>query len=179
MKYFLNALKNSSNEICSYEIRIRRMANIRSFAGISVSGIQELFGCTDGAECKVGLQTHHNTFVVAEDNGEANANGDKLDIREIFSVNFIGEDSVQFKGNQGKYLVAEMDGTVMANRDSASNWETWIVEDTHEMGLAFKSDHGKYLVAESNGSLNANRDVADIWEIFKIVHPNGNNAFLI
>ena len=72
-----------------------------------------------------------------------------------------------------------MDGTVMANRDSASNWETWIVEDTHEMGLAFKSDHGKYLVAESNGSLNANRDVADIWEIFKIVHPNGNNAFLI
>ena len=53
------------------------------------------------------------------------------------------------------------------------------MEDTHEMGLAFKSVHGKYLVAESNGQLNADREVADIWEIFKIVHPNGNKAFLI
>ena len=78
------------------------LANIRSIAGISVSGIKELFGCVDGSECKVGLQTHHDTFVVAEDNGEANANGDKLDVREIFSVTFIGDDSVQFKGYQEK-----------------------------------------------------------------------------
>ena len=33
-----------------------------------MAGIQELFGCTEGSDCKVGLQTHHNTFVVAEDN---------------------------------------------------------------------------------------------------------------
>ena len=76
-------------------------------------------------------------------------------------------------------MVAETNGTVYANRDSASAWETWTVEDTHEMGLAFKSVHGKYLVAESNGQLNADREVADIWEIFKIVHPDGNKAFLI
>jgi len=135
-------------------------------------GIQKLFGCTDGSNCKVALQTHHNKYVVAENNGQANANRDKLDIWEIFSVTFIGENKVQFKGHHGKYLVAENDGTVNANRDQAGSWETWTVE-TKGIGFAFKSVHGKYLVAESNGKLNANRAVAGSWEIFKVVHLNG------
>ena len=106
-----------------------------------------MFGCTDGSICKVGLQTHHNKYVVAEHNGKANANRNNLDVWEIFSVVFIGEDKVQFRGHHGKYLVAEQDGTVNANRPQASTWETWTVENKGN-GLAFKSYHGKYLVAE-------------------------------
>ena len=139
------------------------------------AGILNLFGCSNGSNCKIGLKSHHNKYVVAEDNGKANANGNKLDVREIFSVTFIGEDKVQFKGHNGKYLVAELDGTVNADRDKASIWETWTVENKG-IGLAFKSFHGKYLVAEPNGELKANRNVAAEWETFRVVHKNGSGG---
>ena len=126
-----------------------------------------MFGCPSGSNCKVGLKSYHNKFVAAE--GKANANRDKLDLWEIFSVIFIGGDKVQLKGHFGKYLVAENDGSVNANRDVGDLWETWTVE-AKGSGLAFKSHHGKYLVAEPNGELKANRDVADLWEIFRVVH---------
>ena len=131
------------------------------------AGIRNLFGCSNDPNCEVGLQTHHNKFVVAEENGKANANRDKLDIWEIFSVIFIGENKVQFKGHHGKYLGAQIDGTVNANQDSADLWETWTVEQKVS-GLAFKSYHGEYLVADVEFKLNANRDKAVTWEIFRV-----------
>ena len=139
---------------------------------------KKLFGCTDGSICKVALKTHHNKYVVAEDNGKANANQDNLGAWEIFVVTFIGDDKVQFKGHHGKYLVAEADGTVNANRPQASTWETWTVEEKGN-GLAFTSYHGKYLVAESNGELNANRNHASTWETFRIVHEGNIWSHLI
>ena len=135
------------------------------------AGIMTLFGCTVGSICKVGLQTDHNKYVVAEDNGKANANRDNLGAWEIFVVTFIGDDKVQFKGHHGKYLVAEKDGTVNANRPQAWAWETWTVENKGN-GFAFKSYHGKYLVAESNGELNANRNHAYTWETFIVIPAN-------
>jgi len=133
-------------------------------------GLLNLFGCKFSSTCKIRLKTHHNKYVVAEDNGKANANGNKFDVREIFSVTFIGEDKVQLKGHNGKYLVAELDGTVNADRDQASSWETWTVKNEGiGGGFTFKSFHGNYLVAEPNGELKANRNVVGEWETFKVV----------
>merc|ERR1712051_63586 len=135
------------------------------------SGLVSGFGCTDASKCKVGLYTHFNKYVVAKDNGEANANtnGNTIGKSEIFSVTFIGKDKVQFKGRFGKYLVAELNGRVNANRDVPGAWETWTVEKRGKWQFAFKSFHGEYLVAEPNGELNANRNVASEWETFRVV----------
>ena len=130
--------------------------------------LQELFGCAVGSNCAISLKTFQNKFIVAEDDGTANANGEYGDFGTIFVVTFIDGDKVQLKGNQGKYLVAENDGTVNANRDVADTWETWTVED-RGTGLAFKSFHGKYLVADVGFKLNANRDNPGTWQIFKVV----------
>ena len=135
------------------------------------TGIQKLFGCTDGSVCKVGLKSYHNKYVVAERDGTANANRVRMKTLEIFSVTFIGVDKVQFKGHHGKYLVAEKDGTVNANRSQARTLETWTVENKGN-GFAFKSYHGKYLVAERNGELNANRNRAYAYETFKVIPAN-------
>ena len=163
---FLDNL-NCTKKLSTYQFVILLRHELHEYL---FAGIRNLFGCSNGPNCEVGLQTHHKKFVVAEENGKANANRDKLDIWEIFSVIFIGENKVQLKGHHGKYLGALSDGTVNANQDLADLWETWTVEQKVS-GLAFKSYHGKYLVAESNGELKANRHVADIWEIFRVVHP--------
>ena len=94
-----------------------------------IVGIQGLFGCALGSNCVISLKTFLNKFIVAEDDGTANANGENGDLGTIFVVTFIDGDKVQLKGNQGKYLVAENYGTVNANRDVADTWETWTVEN--------------------------------------------------
>ena len=133
-----------------------------------------MFGCAVGSNCTISLKTFQNKFIVAEDDGTANANGEYGDLGTTFVVTFIDEDKVQLKGNQGKYLVAENDGTVNANRDQAVSAATWTVESgsNGNIGLAFKSTYGKYLVAEDNGKLNANRDVPGPFETFKVVYGN-------
>ena len=98
-----------------------------SFSGSDL--IQGLFGCTVGSDCLIGLKTFQNKFIVAGNDGTANASGENGDLRTIFAVTFIDDDKVQLKSKQGKYLVAEHNGNVNANRDVADTWETWTVED--------------------------------------------------
>ena len=130
-----------------------------------------MFGCAVGSNCAISLKTFQNKFIVAEDDGGANANGEYGDLGTIFVVTFIDDDKVRLKGYQGRNLVAEKDGTVFANRsnqDLADTWETWTVED-RGTGLAFKSFHGKYLVADVGFKLNANRVNPGTWQIFRVV----------
>ena len=95
-------------------------------------------------------------YVVAERNGHANANRDKLDLWEQFSVEKKGNNKFAFKSHHGKYLIALPNGKVMANGPRPDTWETFTVE---AMGLktAFKTHHNTYLFADRAGNLNAKR----------------------
>jgi len=139
------------------------------FPIILANTIYEDMGCGSGLEvgCKIALQSYHGKFVVAETNGDANANSEIMGPGEIFTAKFLRDNLVTFKGAHGKFLVAEPNGKVNANREVSSIWETFEVIKKGN-GFAFKSFHGKWLVAEPNGALNANRPAASDWETFKV-----------
>ena len=144
-----------------------------------LSDDQCLFGCdfkrNDAHDClEIFLKSHHGKYVVAEPNGDVNADRNEVSGKwEMWKVTFVGKDRVTFKSNRycQKYLRAEIDGKTKANRDKAGNCEIFTVKPMAEKGLfSFKSYHGKYLVAEFlNGSLNANRCVAKKWETFQVI----------
>ena len=105
---------------------------------------------------KIGLKSVFSKYVVAERNGHANANRDKLDMWEQFFVEKKGNNKFAFKSHHGKYLIALPNGKVMANGPRPDTWETFTVE---AMGLktAFKTHHNTYLFADRAGNLNAKR----------------------
>ena len=78
--------------------------------------IENMFGCEINVECKVALKTYHGTYVVAETNGDANANSDLIGKQEIFIVTFVDSDTVTFKSFDQKYLGATSWGKYFAGR---------------------------------------------------------------
>ena len=131
------------------------------------------FGCS-----RVAFKSHHGKYVVAESNGAANADRDKRDAWETFTVEEVECDSVALKSFHGKYLVAE-DGSkgyeVNANRDHRSGWEIFKVIKQPNGTVAFRTAHGRYLVAEDNGKLRADRTSIREWETFTPVCVSGKS----
>ncbi len=118
-------------------------------------------------------------FLVAEQNGSANANRTAGAQWESFLVqdtngNTNGNDvkqgdKIALLSYHSKYLVAEPNGDVNANRTAIGDWEKWQVDtfngvpnNSNNCGLlsttaivGLKSHHGKYLQATSSGGAEA------------------------
>ena len=73
------------------------------------------------------MKSAHQKYLVAEENGLANANRDFEDSWERFIVKSKGSSQFSFKAWNGKYLVAEPDGRLNANRGVPDIWETFTV----------------------------------------------------
>lgn len=141
---------------------------------------------------KISLKSHHGKYLVAEHNGNLNANRDFARSLEHFTIiNASNQsdrgyvkfgDKVFLKGGQGKYVVGEHDGTAKANRERAASLETFYILNPKNQNarnvinvktekVCFKTLHNKYLVAEPSGVANADRSRASIWESFAINAP--------
>ena len=119
-----------------------------------------MFGCSND---KVALKSYYGKYVVAESDGNANANRLLRGESEIFTVEKLGDDYCALKSKYGKYLVAESnEQDVNANRSVAGPWETFTVLKQTDGTYAIKTAHGRYLVAKPDGRLKGNsRGVGD------------------
>merc|ERR1712083_1000997 len=69
-----------------------------------------------------GIKISPWKYVVAEENGDANANRSTLDLWEVWTVLYVDGDKAAFKSAHGKFLVAEPSGAVNANRPALDDW---------------------------------------------------------
>jgi len=135
---------------------------ITSVFSLNWNGYTNLIGKT------IALKSVHNRYIVAESNGELNANRTAIGLFEEFKVKLGGNFLIAIKSAHNKYLVAESNGQVNANRDKRGPWEVFSIEFVDASRVALKSFHNKYLIAEDDGRLNANADQRGPWEIFKL-----------
>lgn len=142
---------------------------------------QNMFGCEEGVICKVALKTYHGTYVVAEINGDANANSHDIGELETWIVNFVASDKVTLKSLDGKYLMATSSGGAYANSDEVGDAETFTVGHSDHLSgqFTFQSTYGLWLAAESWGDLNANRGSAITWEAFDVIPVSGGKYISI
>lgn len=137
---------------------------------------------------KIQLRGHHGKWLVAEGDGNLNANRPNALDWETFTVVRAGPsqhtshvafgDTIALRSFHGKYVVAEGDGRANANRDAIGDWEKWIVVRSgasdsdlflaHGDVISLRSFHNRYLVAEADGNANANRGAIGEWERFTI-----------
>ena len=112
--------------------------------------------------------------MVAESNGDVNADR-KIGLTwETFTVKELGGDKIALKSYHGKYMVAEekswycpwCDWEINANRNGIGDHEKFKVEKQSGGKIALKTHHGKYVVAEDNNELNADRTKVGTWERF-------------
>jgi len=123
----------------------------------------------DILKCKsISLKSWQGKYMVAEPNGDANANRIHNLAWEKWLVVAMPGGKIALKGAHGKFLVAESNGAANANRLVASTWESFQAIPRGGNKFAFKSHHNKYLVAEPDGKLNANRNKALAWEEFQV-----------
>ena len=125
-----------------------------------------IFGCSNN---KISLKSYHGKYVVAESNGDANANRVKKDVWEIFTVGVVGPNTVSLKSHHGKYLGAEdrsQSYDINANRRHLDAWAIFTVEKQQGGTIALKTAHGRYVVAERDGRLRGDRTAAQEWERF-------------
>ena len=128
------------------------------------------------------MKSYHGKYVVAQFNGDANANREEKGTWETFIVEDLGQSKVSFKSYHGKYLGAEDEignYDIRANKDNRSDWEIFKVENQSEGTIALKTAHGRYVVAESDGRLRGDRTVAGPWESFTPECLGGISIFLI
>jgi hypothetical protein len=72
----------------------------------------------------VSFKTQEDKYVVAESNGQLNANRAMKSSWEKFQVEYNKDDQTfSFKSHHGKYIVAESDGRLNANRAYKMAWE--------------------------------------------------------
>ena len=76
---------------------------------------------------QVQFKGGYGQYLVAESNGDANANRNVASTWETFTAEDMGNGKYAFKSYHGKYLVAELDGTLNANRNEASTQETFEI----------------------------------------------------
>ena len=123
---------------------------------------------------KIALRTHHGKYVVAELNGDVNADRRIALDYETFTVKELGDNIIALKSHHGKYMVAEekswycawCDWEVNADSTDIGNFEQFIVKKQAGGEIALKTYHGKYVVAEDNNELNADRTTVGSWEKF-------------
>ena len=138
-----------------YQIKYNRQWS-KNFQPIH-SKTENIFGC---ANDKLALLSTHGLYVVAEEDGNANANREQKSSWETFTIDDLGDNKFSFRSVHDKYLVAEnlFHGyEVNCNRDRASTWEKFNAEVQKDGTVAFKTAHKHYLVAERDGRLRANR----------------------
>lgn len=136
----------------------------------------------------IALRSHHGRYLVAEDNGDLNANRGAVGGWETFTVQTAAGRSdprlpvsrgatLSLRSDHGTYVVAEDDGRANANRGAVGDWERWVVLGPNgeasgavECGaqIALRGAHGRYLVAESDGRANADRWGVGEWERFTV-----------
>lgn len=117
---------------------------------------------------KITLLGAHGKYVVAENDGKANANRKHANTWETWTVQHNANGTVSLRSYHGLYLVAESNGAANANRSKASHWEQWTPIKHADGSVSLRSHHGLYLVAEADGGLNANRSQIGAWERFKL-----------
>ncbi|MCD4840802.1 MAG: Cys-every-fifth RiPP peptide CefA [Methanosarcinales archaeon] len=138
----------------------------------------------------IALRSQHEKYLVAESNGDLNANKDKVEEWEKFSLIRSGEtkhnvlvsfgDTVSLRSHHNQYVVAEQDGLVNANSSDIGGLEKWTIirsgKTQHKSFvcssdiITLKSSYGKYMVAEADGRANANSDAIDTWEKWIILN---------
>ena len=129
------------------------------------------FGCLGD---KIALRTSHGKYVVAETNGDVNADRKVAGNYETFTVKELGGNKIQLKSYHNKYVVAEKksswcpwcDWEVNADRTKVGDYEKFKVEKQDGGNIAFKTYHNKYLVAEDNKQLMCDRTKIGVWEKF-------------
>lgn len=129
---------------------------------------------------RITLRSAHDKFVVAENDGAANANRDKALAWETFTVIDNRDGTVSLRTDHNTFVVAENDGRARADRTAIGAWEKFTVERHPDGQFAFRTFHGTYLVAEEDGRLNANRTQVGPWEKFQAGSAtNGRNVTLV
>lgn len=138
---------------------------------------------------KISLKSHHGKYMVAEADGNLNANRDENKEWEKFEIIRSGNtknnifvsygDIISLKSYHNKFVVAESNGKANANRDKIGEWEKFTLirsgntqdENFFCIGdiITLKSYHNKYVVAETNGTVNANRDRIGEWEKWTVI----------
>lgn len=100
--------------------------------------------------------------MVAEDDGEANANREVSRAWEKFTPIIYSDNVMSFKSTHGKFLVCESDGKVKADRDWMRTWEAFHIYKSsscpnQRLGsicIAIKSaEHDKWIRATEDGQL--------------------------
>ena len=127
-----------------------------------------MIDCPDNT---ISIKSHHKKYVVAETNGEANANGDIVGLWETFTIESLDVNTIALKSQEGKYLVAEDSSTnyeVNANSDAIGEKETFTVIKHAGGTVSFRTTYGRYLVAERDGRLRADRTWMRAWEKFSL-----------
>ena len=122
----------------------------------------------------IALRTHHGKYVVAELNGDVNADRRIALDYETFTVKELGGNQIALKSFHGKYMGAEekswscswCDWEVNANSNEIGDDEKFLVKKHSDGTIALKTYHGKYVVAEDNNELNADRTTVGSWEKF-------------
>lgn len=115
---------------------------------------------------QITLLSAHGKYVVAESDGNMNANRNVVGPWERFTLIVNTDGTVSFLSAHGKYAVAESNGAMNANRNQIGPWEKFTRINNSDGTVSFRSVHGKYVVAESNGKMNANRNRIGSWEKF-------------
>jgi hypothetical protein len=123
----------------------------------------------------ISLKSHHGKYMVAESDGELNANRHGIGAWEKFTVSVNNDKTISLKTYHGKYVTAGQDGSMKANKDAIGATEKFTI--IHQAGntIALRASSGKHAVAEANGAMNANRPWIHEWERFKVV-PCGTTS---
>ena len=82
------------------------------------------FNCIGG---KIALKGAHGKYLVAESNGQANANRPRASSWETFEVIDVGRNKYAFKSYHKKFLVADARGSLNANSSKIGPWEKFDV----------------------------------------------------
>ena len=114
----------------------------------------------------VTFKSHYGKFIVAESNGDANANRDKSLSWEKFTPIKYSDNVISFKSSHGKFVVCEKDGDVKADREWMRTWEAFHIYKSSacpnralgSICIAIKSaEHDKWLRATEDGQLKCDK----------------------
>lgn len=135
---------------------------------------------------EISLQSDHGRFLVAQPDGQLNADRETQGNWERFRLVAVVAtdnqlrfgDSVALRSAHSSFVVAEPDGSARADRQQLGAWETWKLVNPYDSGstsvvrardaVALLSAHSTFLVAESDGRANADRPQIGAWETWKI-----------
>jgi hypothetical protein len=137
---------------------------------------------------RIALRSSHGKYLVAEADGNLNANRAEQGPWEKFTV--VDPDNPQstawvsfgdlitLRSYHGKYVVAGSAGETAADRTVIGPWERWRIENSvtptstenvhFGNRIALKSFHSLYLVAEPEGITHANRTEIGDWERWEL-----------